>query len=351
MRKVMIRACALGFVAGTAMANDSFVGYGIGGLELRSTETVAMLREDLTIRPNRVQVRYVYRNETAEPVTAMVAFPLPEYTIPADPWDRLPDNPAAMDFDTRVDGQSVALELDAIARLDGVERSADLQRLGLPMQPLRGHVLHRAVAELPEEARDWLRAEGLLSADGLPNWTLQTVFLREQQFPPGEEVVVEHSYVPMSGGMLDSWFPGPEDISVFAQWDGLGPWHMEMHETYCPTPEIRARGRAQMDGQTGIAGFHTWTSEVVEYVLTTGANWRGPIGLFRLVVEADDPWDFVLLCLPGARWVSQSRVEFEARDFVPDRDLAIHFARAAGYGVVEAREAGLLPPPFSDVSP
>lgn len=74
----LIRACALGFVAGTVMANDSFVGYGIGGLELRSSETVAMLREDLTIRPNRVHVRYVYRNETAEPVTTMVAFPLPE---------------------------------------------------------------------------------------------------------------------------------------------------------------------------------------------------------------------------------------------------------------------------------
>lgn len=341
---------ALALAAGPVAANDSYAGIGIGGLELRSTDAVAMLREELTIRPSRVEVRYVFRNETAAPVTALVAFPLPEYALPADPWDLQPDPPSALDFTTRIDGQPVALRVDAIARLDGVARSADLQRLGLPMQPRRGHDLHRAIDDLPAAARDWLRAEGLIDADGLPNWTLQTVFLRAQTFPPGQEVVVEHSYAPLGGGMLDSWFPGPEDLSVLADWD-TGPWHLEMHAAYCPSEAIRARGRAQMNEETGITGFHTWTAAEVDYVLRTGANWRGPIGHFRLVVEADDPWDFVLMCLPGARWVSQSRVEFEARDFVPDRDLAIHFALAAGQGVVEARAAGITPPPFTDVSP
>ena len=209
MHRVLFWAALLAGGAMPAAANDSAAAIGVGGLELRSTDAVAMVSEALHITPDRIDVRYVYRNETDAAVTALVAFPLPEYDVRLDPWGFMPEQPGDVDFTTVVNGEPVALEVDAIALLDGVVRSADLKRLGLPMQVNYMSEMARAFESLSEADREWLLAEGLIDDEGEPQWTLQTVFLREQTFPPGEEVLVEHSYHPLYGGATWSWFPGP----------------------------------------------------------------------------------------------------------------------------------------------
>jgi hypothetical protein len=63
----------------------------------------------------------------------------------------------------------------------------------------------------------------------------------------------------------------------------------------------------------------TW----IRYILTTGANWRSPIGEFRLVVDKGRPENIVSFCGTGVRRIGPTRFEMRRRNWRPDRDLAV----------------------------
>jgi hypothetical protein len=61
----------------------------------------------------------------------------------------------------------------------------------------------------------------------------------------------------------------------------------------------------------------------IAYVLTTGANWHGPIGRFRMTLDKGRPENILSLCWSGLRRTGPTRFEFEARDWTPDRDVRL----------------------------
>ena len=58
------------------------------------------------------------------------------------------------------------------------------------------------------------------------------------------------------------------------------------------------------------------------YILTTGGNWRSPIGDFRLVVDKGAP-KIVSFCGDGVRKIRPTRFEIRHRNWRPDRDLEV----------------------------
>jgi hypothetical protein len=64
---------------------------------------------------------------------------------------------------------------------------------------------------------------------------------------------------------------------------------------------------------------------VVHYILTTGANWKGPIGTFKLTIAKNSPKDKVSVCLPDTRKTSPLTFEVVRHDFVPTQDLKVLF--------------------------
>ena len=68
-------------LAAAASANDSASELAAGGIVLVKNDIVAMQREDLVLSPAEVRVGYEMRNDSGQPVTLPVAFPLPE--VPA----------------------------------------------------------------------------------------------------------------------------------------------------------------------------------------------------------------------------------------------------------------------------
>lgn len=323
-----------GILAAPAFANDSAAGVGVGGIELRQTDAVAMLSEDLAVSPTEIRVRYVFRNETDTPVETIVAFPLPELgpggleverNLP-DPWS---DN--FVQFQTWIDGQPVPLQVQHRVMLDGQDRAADLQALGVSPVPFDAYGVHSALADLPAQTRQALKQGGFLTEDGFPRWSLQSTFWRTQVFPPHTEVTVEHRYVPAAGISLNSWFPGPEDpATIHDDW-----WREALaaaHADYCPEPEALNTMRAALE--TGMPeGFATYISAEVDYILTTGANWRGPIGRFHLVVESPVTLDWVFTCFPGAQRIAPNRIEATLTDFTPTQDLRVYVSEAMGPGI------------------
>lgn len=328
IRRLLV-AAALALPA-PAWANDSSAGLSVGGLVLLQDDRIAMEREDLLLTPGGVQVDYSFRNLTGKPVDTLVAFPLPPVGAPDDringPW--LGDDPAGryLDFVTEVDGHAVPMQVEHRARLAGIDVTDRLTATGLPLAPYLPSTL-AAIAALPEATRAALRQDLLIDAGGRPRWMLHTTFFWRQTFPPGAETRIRHRYRPLTGGsvglLVGLWEPGQEPGSDAAAWVEAD------RRAYCVEPEIEAAMRAQARGDTGLP-THQFAAETLGYILTTGANWAGPIGDFHLRVEAARPEDFAFLCLDGAIRASQDVIEAHLTDFTPTRDLEVLFGEAVG---------------------
>ena len=70
----------------------------------------------------------------------------------------------------------------------------------------------------------------------------------------------------------------------------------------------------------------------LRYILTTGGNWRSPIGDFRLVVDKGAPGNLVSFCGEGVRKISPTQFEMRRKNCIPDRDLRILIVRARPAG-------------------
>jgi len=337
--KALRRIALKGAIAGVALTgatvvqgNDSVAGLAMGGLEFLRSDSIEMVVEELTISPDQVRVRYVFRNVTQKPVDTLVAFPLPAVGFP-DEFDYVPlpieDEANYVGFSTRVNGEPIALQTEQRALLLGLDRTDVLRALGVSLIPFDMEAPER-IAALPEAARATLLREMLITPTLEPRWQLQTVFYRQQVFPPLADVVVEHAYRPVAGGSVLSPV-GNWGIP----WNSANPenaWIDESRARYCVDEATETAMDRQREGR-GDWPEHRFASQDVEYVLTTGANWRGPIGRFRLVVESPGPADFVFVCLEGARRVANNRIEADIEQFWPWHDLEVLFARAVGEGM------------------
>ena len=315
-----------------AQANDSVAGMALGGLEFMRTDAIEMVSEELHIRPDQVQVRYVFRNVTEKPVETLVAFPLPAVGYPDD-FDYVPipieDDANYVGFSTRVNGDPITLQMEQRALLMGLDRTERLRSLGVPLIPFDIDAPRR-IAALSDGVRATLLREMLISPQYEPRWMLQTVFYRTQVFPAQANVVVEHIYQPVAGGSV---------LAPVGNWglpwnsgDPDNEWIDDARERYCVDEATETAMDRQRAGGSDWPE-HQFASSDVEYVLTTGANWRGPIGRFRLVVESPGPADFVFVCFDGAERVANNRIEADIEQFWPWHDLTVLFARAVGEGM------------------
>ncbi|RYE72919.1 MAG: DUF4424 domain-containing protein, partial [Oxalobacteraceae bacterium] len=70
-------------------------------------------------------------------------------------------------------------------------------------------------------------------------------------------------------------------------------------------------------------GYYGHVETWVGYILSSGANWRGPIKDFRLVVDKGKPANLVSFCMDGVRKISPTQFEVRKTDYEPDHDLNI----------------------------
>ena len=74
--------------------------------------------------------------------------------------------------------------------------------------------------------------------------------------------------------------------------------------------------------------------EYLSYVITSGANWAGPIGTFRLVIDKGDT-TLVSFCGDGVRKIGPTTFEMIAKDYMPKRDIDVLFIKT-----IESMNAG-----------
>jgi hypothetical protein len=308
---------ALAALGTAALANDSTAERAAGGLVLTRTADIDMVSEDLFVSAQEVRVRYVFRNRSPRAVRTVVAFPMPDRDLAEE---RLGDVAYPGRFRTAVDGRPVKMAVERKALLGGVDHTSLLATLGL--DPKSGQ---DALDRLPDAAKQRLLKLGLVDTDEFdagrgwerhlaPLWTVKETWHWEQVFPAGRDVAVEHAYVPGTGGSVDS----PLSIPGFR----ASPEGRKMIADHCidsaflaGVDRLARRGRGTPEQRVG-------------YILRTGANWRSPIGDFRLVVDKGAPSNLVSFCGEGIRKISPTRFEMRKANWRPDRDLNVLIVQA-----------------------
>jgi len=312
---------ALG-LAQPAAANDSQAETAVGGITLVKPDSISMDSEDLFISRDLVRVKYRFTNTSDAPIETLVAFPLPD--IPPTDAENTSywSDKDGIRFKTSIDGKPITFETVEQAIFRDRDVSPRLTAIRLPLNRLAKD-FDDALKKAPKAELDKLIADGLLTNTGdaqypnwAANWSLRTTITRRQTFPSKKTVVVEHEYAPLAGGSvggnLDAWRRKDRELQK------------EFEQTvrrYC----IDDAWLASFDRIVKSRGADTGGySEVwLGYVLKTGANWKGPIGDFRLVVDKGKPDSLVSFCADGVKKISPARFGVARKNFTPDRDLDI----------------------------
>jgi hypothetical protein len=305
-----------------AIANDSSAEKAAGGLVLKQNNDIDMVSEDLYVSPAEVRVRYVFRNRARQPRRITVAFPMPDRDML---YEMESEVAYPSGFRTQVDGRPVRMSVERRAMVDGVDRSAELTRVGIPIAPPEGERAYQVanrIARLPQAAQERLARAGLIDADGLhaderqilPRWTVREAWHWDQVFPAGRDLRVEHRYQPGVGGtagvpLASRDFRNSEDGRAYQR-------------DYCTGAAfLAALDRMSARAERSQANYPT--EQRLRYILTTGGNWRSPIGDFRMVVDKGRPDAIVSFCGEGVRRISPTQFEVRHRNWRPTRDLAV----------------------------
>jgi hypothetical protein len=325
----------LAFSAAPSQADDSTATLGAGGLVLEKTDKIALVSEELYLSPAAVKVSYRFRNLMNADVETIVAFPMPDITGSVDMTVAIPD-PAKdnfLRFVTRVDGKPVDSEVEQRAFLTApgkpdVEITDRLKSLGVPLMPTM-EAAGAALSALSEPQRKALADAEIaypqevdLGKDAhvewVPLWTLRSKFWRRQVFPAGKDILVEQTYTPGTGSQ--------STLSIGAP--NLDPTQQTHYrETYCTdgpfTSAVQSLHRKANAPNSKLGAFE----EYLSYVIASGANWAGPIGSFRLIVDKGDPLTLVSFCGDGVKKIGPTTFEMIAKDYTPRRDIELLFIR------------------------
>jgi hypothetical protein len=69
--------------------------------------------------------------------------------------------------------------------------------------------------------------------------------------------------------------------------------------------------------------YPPFTEQRIDYILTTGANWAGPIGDFHLTVDKGQTNAIISFCGDGVTKTGPTRFEVRRKNFTPTADLHI----------------------------
>ena len=246
------------------LCNDSMADIKAGGLVLKQTQDIRMVKEDLYLSLKEVRVSYVFENISASDITTTVAFPVPD--IPANP-----------EGDINID-----LSLD-----NPLSFSVMANGLPIPVRTEKKNVGDKVVL----------------------------TYFWEQIFPAKKQLTISHRYLPAYGS---SQLP----INLEKVEETI-PYSSDEKSLYCMDPGFVAASKKMIIEAVKKDRYPQLT--FMGYILTTGSNWKGPIGEFNLIIEKVNEKDLLSLCINGIKKTGPKTFEVHEKNYVPKKDIAIAF--------------------------
>jgi hypothetical protein len=319
---------AYGLIAGLALAALAAPAFGAGAdvngalpnsaLALPRNAAIKVTSEHIYVSDKAVRVTYSVVNTSTKDVTAPVVFPIPD-VIADGPEDgpRIPDpnSPNFLDFHITVDGQPVQALIVQQAVLNGVNETAYLAKLGLPVSPYFDAV-QTTLDRMPKAQQDLLIKQGLAmeldpGGDGSPRtlmgtWTLKTSFSWSQTFPAGRAVTIEHDYAPSVGTPAVIVGTAASMVSDLKQ--------------YCVDSSFTGVATKLLAGT--YAGPNL-SPEFIGYGLAASASWAAQVGDFQLVIDKGSPAAVVSFCGTGVAKAGPTTFVVHYANFTPTTDVQV----------------------------
>lgn len=324
--RLALAGAALSLVAAQASANDTTAALTAGGLVFGKTNDIEMRSEDLSISEKEIVVRYRFFNRASADQTVVVAFPMPDVDWSDGNNISVPDDESEnfLGFRTSVDGVAVKADVEQKAMVDGKDVAPKLKALNIPLMP-RAKKTHTALDALPKDKQKELETAKIVRLDEFdagkgmerhmaPEWTLKQTYFWKQTFPAGREIAIEHRYKPSVGGTVQTSVLDKQAEAAVKR---------EYKDRFCTDADFIKSVQAMTRKNKGVPPPE-WR---LSYVLTTGANWAGPIGDYRLTVDKGRPDALVSFCETGVKKIGPTTFEVRRQNFIPTRDIDIMIVR------------------------
>lgn len=307
------------------LANDTMAELKTGGLSYLQSPDIAMEQEDLFISATEVRVDYVFHNTSDRDVEGVVAFPMPDITGGPDGDMALDDRESDnfLGFSVTQDGKPISPTLQQRVTATGVDWTEALVAAKVPMMPFSEKTI-AALKDLPDATKALWLSRGLVYVDSYdagkgwqndltPLWTLRSVYWWNTRFPAGQRVKVSHRYKPSVGGTVAMTFIAdgkPTDRAA------------EYRQRYCTDADF-LNTAMKLEKAAAAGSGSNYTESWISYILTTGANWHGPIGRFTLTVDKGNQKNFISFCGKDVKKIGPTTFQMKAEEFSPERDLDI----------------------------
>jgi len=186
-----------------------------------------------------------------------------------------------------------------------------------------------AVNRLPRAVQDELVKDGLASADDfddgaghgvqhhvVAHWTVKTTFYWTQTFPAGRPLAVEHRYTPSVGSFVST--------NLIDSSNGSDPDEVKSvsdeRKIYCVDDHLLSTVAAAFKAHPNDLSYH---DEYIDYVLVTGANWKLPIGDFRMTIDKGSAANLVSFCGTGVTKTGPTTFQVHHTNFTPTSDVKV----------------------------
>jgi hypothetical protein len=313
---ILVAGLAFAALAGPALAADPNGALPNSALALTRNAAIQVKSEKLYVSDKAVRVTYSVVNTSTKDVTMTVAFPIPDVTAdgPEDgPNIPDPNSPNFLDFHITADGKPVQALIEQQAILNGVNETAYLAKLGLPVSPYFDAV-GTVLGHMPKAQQDLLINQGLAmeldpGGDGSPRtlmgtWTLKTTFQWTQTFPAGQAVTIEHDYAPSVGTQAILVGSPAEMASDLSQ--------------YCVDSSFIAAVNKLQRPEAGP----NLSPEFIGYGVA-GATWAAPIGDFQMTIDKGNPAALVSFCGTGVTKTGPTTFAVHYTNFTPKTDVQV----------------------------
>lgn len=335
-------------------ANDSTATVAAGGIRYKVSKDISMDEEILKLSVDKIDVSYRFFNHASTTIKETIAFPLP--VIPYGPagfrddyyptWDEeyyarqyLDENPKTLEegvyhstlaqklslstfinFERTVNGERQPHQHQTRAELQNGQDVTEILKahnIPLSIMYLRGF-MEAGKLEKDKGLRRKIQKLGLLNNKGEPLWQTRTIYYWTQYFDPKSETIVGHTYRPHPGF---HWLSAnnPEvlnDVTMHFRGIAEPRW-----SDFCVKPSDERDILNLIRDAKG-----TLRVQELQYVLKTGANWKGAIKKFRLEITPPQNTTKTLFCWnsPVTRQEGGQLVS-EVQNFKPTHDLRILF--------------------------
>jgi hypothetical protein len=325
LRATFLASSLVAAASGLAQANDTTAVLKTGGLQFTHSDEISMDKETLFISAKEIRVDYIFRNVSDKPVDSLVAFPMPDIEggQMSDVADGDHDKDNFLDFTVTQDGGAIAPMLQQRAWAGGIDVTDEILAAHVPLLP-NSAATEKALESLPKDTiATWL-TDGLLRSESwddgsgmqehvLPIWALKSAYYWRTTYQPGRDIAVSHRYQPSVGGTVA--------VTFLEDNQPKGEYYREYKQKYCIDDAfVRV---AQKSNQAAMEGKEFYTESWISYVLTTGANWYGPIKDFTLIVDKGEKGNYVSFCGKDVKKTGPTTFEMKAVDFSPEKDLDI----------------------------